>query len=60
MPTAIPLVYRDADAALLRGERPAIECNHDLVVVASFSAIGLALTIGLTLLFALPANAYLN
>ena len=60
MPTAIPLVSRDADAALLRGERPAIESNHDLVVVAVFSAIGLVLTIGLRLLFALPANANLG
>lgn len=57
MPTTAPLVSRDADAALLRGERPAMESNHDLGVVAAFSAIGIALTIWLALLFPLAANA---
>jgi len=57
MPTAVPLISRAADAAILRAERRATESNQDfVVVVAILSAIGLVLAIALTWLFPLVAN----
>jgi len=57
MPTTIPLGFRAANAELSYGARPTVESNDDLVVVAFFSAIGLALTIALAVLFPNEANA---
>jgi len=60
MPTTIPFVSAAAQDQLLGGERPAIESNRDLRVIALFCLTGLAVAIALALLFPSAANdAYL-
>jgi hypothetical protein len=56
MPTTIPLLSRDADAELQRGDR-AHERNTDRFATVVFSVIGVGLTIGLAAPFPLVANA---
>jgi hypothetical protein len=56
MPTTIPLVSHRARAELLRGDVAAQTTNDDFIVVAVFSAAGLALTIGFSILFPTAAN----
>jgi hypothetical protein len=57
MPTALPLAFRKADAPLERNAGLGIANNGDLAVVAALTAIGLALTMGLAVLFPQAANA---
>jgi hypothetical protein len=57
MPTALPMAFRKADAPLERGVASRIANNGDLAVVIAFTAIGLALTIGLAVWFPQAANA---
>jgi hypothetical protein len=57
MPTALPLAFHKADAPLERGLGLSIANNGDLAVIAAFTIIGLALTIGLAVLFPQAANA---
>jgi hypothetical protein len=57
MPTALPLAFHKADAPLERGVGLSIVNNGDLAVIAAVTAIGLAVTIGLAVLFPQAANA---
>jgi hypothetical protein len=56
MPTALPFAFRKADAPLERYANLGIANNGDLAIVATVAAIGLALAIGLAVLFPLTAN----
>jgi hypothetical protein len=57
MPTALPLAFRKGAAPLEHSGDPSTATNQDLAVIGAFVGIGLALAIGLTVMFPQAANA---